>query len=676
MIDAVTIERIQSAAQIYDVVSDYITLRKSGVNYKGLCPFHEDRTPSFVVSPAKNVCKCFACGEGGTPVHFIMKHEQLSYPEALKYLAKKYGIEVRETEITDEQKQAQSDREAMFILNGFAQKTFSSNLFFTEEGQNIGLSYFRERGFREDIIRKFQLGYALDVRNSFTQEALKAGYKIDYLEKNGLTIVGGYQNYFDRFRGRVIFPVHTLSGKIVAFGGRILKKEEKTAKYINSPESDIYHKSNELYGIYFARQTMVKHDRCFLVEGYTDVISMHQAGIENVAASSGTALTPGQIRLIRRFTNNVTVLYDGDTAGIKAAVRGIDLLLEAGLNIKVVLLPEGEDPDSFSKKQSTSDFHAYINQHETDFVHFKAGLLLQEAGNDPIQKARIVTEIVQTIALIPEEIIRLVYVKECSKLLDMDERVLVASIAKKRQELLLQKKKTLYPDPEQAGEIRETVTPPPAEEVPDSSFPQEKEIQSSFEEYEKNIMYYVIRYGEQYFIYTDEESQEKISLNVTEFIAFDLKEDEREFQNPLYNKILEEACRKCRVEGFVSESYFRNHPNPEISHFAVDISTDRYIMSKIYSKHKNPERDEKKGEERINTEKNKMLLEQVPYVLFNYKDAILRQEMDDLNLRIKIAEGNNDGTEADRLIRQLMELWKDFKKEIALRLHERIITKI
>ncbi|MCL1938616.1 MAG: DNA primase [Candidatus Azobacteroides sp.] len=676
MIDAATIERIQSAAQIYDVVSDFITLRKSGVNYKGLCPFHEDRTPSFVVSPAKNICKCFACGEGGTPIHFIMKHEQLSYPEALKYLAKKYGIEVRETEITDEQKQAQSDREAMFILNGFAQKTFSSNLFLTEEGQNIGLSYFRERGFREDIIRKFQLGYALDIRNSFTQEALKAGYQLDYLEKSGLTIVGDHQNLYDRFRGRVIFPVLTLSGKVVAFGGRILKKEEKTAKYVNSPESDIYHKSNELYGIYFARQAIVKQDCCFLVEGYTDVISMHQAGIENVVASSGTALTLGQIRLIRRFTNNVTVLYDGDAAGIKAAVRGIDLLLEAGLNIKVVLLPEGEDPDSFSQKQSASAFQAYISQHETDFVHFKTNLLLQEAGNDPIQKVRIITEIVQTIALIPEEIIRLVYVKECSRLLDIDERVLVASIAKKRQELLLQKKKTLYPDPEQTKEIKETLAPFPAEEAPNRFSLQEKKIQSPFEEYERNIMYYVIRYGEQCFVYMDEESQEKVSLNVTEFIAFDLKEDEREFQNPLYNKILEEACRKCREEDFVSESYFRNHPDPEISRFAVDISTDRYIMSKIYFKHQNLGRDEKREEERINMERNKMLLEQVPYVLYNYKDAILRQEMDDLNVQIKMAEENNDRIEADRLIRQLMELWKDFKKEIALRLHERIITKI
>jgi DNA primase len=672
MIDYSTIERIQSAAQIYDVVSDFITLRKSGANYKGLCPFHEDRTPSFMVSPAKNICKCFACGEGGTPIHFIMKHEQLSYPEALKYLAKKYGIEVHETELTDEQKQVQSDREAMFILNGFAQKTFSFNLYNTEEGTSLALSYFRERGLREDIIQKFQLGYALEARDSFTKEALKAGYKREYLEKTGLTIVGTNDYLTDRFRGRVIFPVHTLSGKVVAFGGRILKKAENTGKYVNSPESEIYHKSNELYGLYFARQAMVKQDFCFLVEGYMDLISMHQAGIENVVAASGTALPIGQIRLIRRFTNNVTAIYDGDTAGRNAALKNSSVLLEAGLNVKVVMLPEGEDPDSFSKKQSASDFGEYIKEHEIDFVLFKVHFLLQEAGSDPIKKARIITEIVDTIALIPEEIIRLVYVKECSKLLDMDERMLVRNIAKKRQDQLLQKKPTLYPDPENPEEPSKSTQSASSEET----FQPETKPEAPFEEYEKNIMYYVIRYGEQYFTYKDEETQETVSINVIEFIASDLKCDEIEFQNRVYKKILEESFLKYKEEGFVAELYFKNHPDPDISHFAVDISTDRYVMSKIHFKHKKVEMDKDKAKLEKQAELDKMLREQVPYVMVNYKDAMLKQQTDEINHQIKRAGETNNTEELDRLMVQLRELWRDFKKEIALHLHERIVPKI
>ncbi|MDR0682740.1 MAG: DNA primase [Dysgonamonadaceae bacterium] len=664
MIDHPTIERILSAAQILDVVSDYVALRKSGSGYKGLCPFHEDRTPSFHVSPAKNICKCFSCGEGGTPIHFIMKLEQLSYPEALKYLAKKYGIEVHETEMTDEQKQIQDDREAMFILNGFAQKTFAHNLFHTEEGQTIGLSYFRERGFREDIIRKFQLGYALDERDSLTQMALKSGYKKQYLEKTGLTIVGNNDYFSDRFRGRVIFPVYTLSGKIVAFGGRILKKTEKTAKYLNSPESEIYHKSNELYGIYFARQAMVKQDRCFLVEGYTDVISMHQAGIENVVASSGTALTSGQIRLIRRFTNNVTVLYDGDSAGIKAALRGIDLLLEAGLNIKIVLLPEGEDPDSFSQKQSATVFNEYIREHETDFVQFKAGLLVQEAGNDPIKKAHIITEIVNTIALIPEEIIRLVYVKECSRLLDMDERILVRSIAKKRQEQLLQKKRTLYPDPENPENTQQTQQQSPVGDAPQPNVQPEIQPESPFERYERNIMHYVIRYGEQWMTYKDEETQEVVSVRVIEDIVHDLETDELEFSNLLYKRILEEAFEKCKENGFVAEQYFKNHPDPQISRFAVDISTDKYIESKVHSKYKKVESESEK------------LLELIPYVVLNYKDAILKSRMEEINRQIKAAQEKGEPAQLEQLIKQLTELWQKSKKEIALHLRERIITKI
>ena len=412
MIDQATIDRINDAAQIVDVVSDYVTLRRRGVNMIGLCPFHNEKTPSFTVSPAKGIFKCFGCSEGGNSVHFIMKQEQLSYYEALKFLAKKYHIEVRERELSDEEQAARNDRESMLLVNEFAQKYFTNTLHHHIDGKAIGLGYLRERGFRDDIILKFQLGYCLDERDAFTKSAVNAGYNKDFLVKTGLTIEGENNYVADRFRGRVMFPVHSLSGKVLAFGGRVLKKDEKTAKYVNSPESEIYHKSNELYGIYFAKQSIVKHDRCFLVEGYTDVISMHQSGIENVVASSGTSLTPGQIRLIHRFTENVTVLYDGDPAGIKASIRGIDLLLEEGLNIRVLLLPDGDDPDSFSRKHNASDFIEFVNQHSVDFMQFKTNLLLHDAGNDPIKRASLVQDIVRSIAMIPNQIIRSEYVKE------------------------------------------------------------------------------------------------------------------------------------------------------------------------------------------------------------------------------------------------------------------------
>ncbi|MCS2894327.1 DNA primase [Parabacteroides faecis] len=432
MIDQPTIDRILDTANIVDVVSEFVTLRKRGINYVGLCPFHTDKTPSFYVSPAKNICKCFACGEGGTAVHFIMKHEQLNYFDALRYLAKKYNIEIQERELTDKEKQRRSDRESMLIVNSWAQQYFSTQLYEHVEGKTVGLRYFAERGFREDTIRKFQLGYSLDQRDALYKAATKNGYKKEFLEKTGLVIAYDNGGVNDRFRGRVIFPVHTLSGKVVAFGGRVLKKDEKTAKYVNSPESEIYHKSNELYGIYFAKQSMVKEDRCFLVEGYTDVISMHQAGIENVVASSGTALTQGQIRLIHRFTNNITVLYDGDAAGIKAALRGIDLLLEDGMNVKVVLLPDGEDPDSFARKHNASQFAEFIKQSETDFIRFKTRLLLDDAGNDPIKRSSLITDIIRTVAIIPDNIARSIYIRECSAMMEIDEQVLLNEVNKIR----------------------------------------------------------------------------------------------------------------------------------------------------------------------------------------------------------------------------------------------------
>ena len=434
MIDQATIDKIMDAAQIVDVVSEFVTLRKRGVNYVGLCPFHSEKTPSFSVSPSKGLCKCFSCGKGGNVVHFIMEHEQMSYYEALKWLARKYNIEVKERELTNEEKHAQSVRESMFVVNEYARDYFQNILYNHVDGQTIGMTYFRQRGFRDDIIRKFQLGFCLDQFDAFAKEALRKGYKAEYLVKTGLCYTKDDGSLRDRFWGRVIFPVHSLSGKVVAFGGRVLKTDAKTAKYVNSPESEIYHKSNELYGIYFAKQAIVKQDRCFLVEGYTDVISMHQSGIENVVASSGTSLTPGQIRLIHRFTNNITVLYDGDMAGIKASIRGIDMLLEEGMNIKVVLLPDGDDPDSFARKHNATDYQNYINSHEVDFIRFKTNLLLEDAGNDPIKRAGLITDIVRSISMIPEAIVRSVYTKECSQLLQVEEKLLIAEINKRKGE--------------------------------------------------------------------------------------------------------------------------------------------------------------------------------------------------------------------------------------------------
>ena len=435
MIDQTTIDRILDAAQIVDVVSEFVTLRKRGVNYVGLCPFHNEKTPSFSVSPAKGLCKCFSCGKGGNSVHFIMEHEQMSYYEALKYLAKKYNIEIKERELTNEEKQAQTTRESMFIVNNFARDYFQNILKNHVDGRSIGLAYFRQRGFRDDIIEKFQLGYCTESHDAMSQEALRKGYKKEFLVKTGICYETDDHRLRDRFWGRVIFPVHTLSGKVVAFGGRVLSTATKgvKVKYVNSPESEIYHKSNELYGIYFAKQAIVKQDRCFLVEGYTDVISMHQSGIENVVASSGTALTPGQIRLIHRFTNNITVLYDGDVAGIKASIRGIDMLLEEGMNIKVCLLPDGDDPDSFARKHNSEEFQTFIREHEKDFIRFKTDLLMEDAGKDPIKRAELISNIVRSISVIPEAIIRDVYIKECSQHLRIEEKLLVAEVAKLRE---------------------------------------------------------------------------------------------------------------------------------------------------------------------------------------------------------------------------------------------------
>ena len=603
MIDQATIDRIMDAAQIVDVVSDFVTLRRRGVNYVGLCPFHDDKTPSFYVSPAKGVCKCFACGKGGNVVHFVMEHEQLSYPEALRYLARKYNIEIRERELSDEERQAQGERESLFIVNAFARDYFCDLLKHHPEGQSVGMAYFRNRGFRDDIIEKFQLGYSTESHDGLARAAQAKGYKREYLLKAGLCYETDDHRLRDRFWGRVIFPVHTLSGKVVAFGGRVLASATKgvKVKYVNSPESEIYHKSNELYGIYFAKQAIVKHDRCFLVEGYTDVISMHQSGIENVVASSGTALTPGQIRVIHRFTNNITVLYDGDLAGIKASIRGIDMLLEEGMNVKVCLLPDGDDPDSFARKHNSEEFQAFIREHENDFIRFKTNLLMDEAGKDPIKRAELIGNLVQSISVIPEAIVRDVYIKECAQLLRVEDKLLVSEVARRR-ELRVRKQEEQRERERRAAEraaAPEAATAPPAEPdateepVPEpvasadsyhSLIPQEGKEGQEFYQLERLILQAVVRFGERVMCEVDNGEGQTVPLTVIEYVAADLKEDDLAFHNPLHRQMLAEATAHLHDLGFVAEHYFLNHPDPAMSTMSLDLVNVRYHLSKYHYK--------------------------------------------------------------------------------------------
>ncbi len=658
MIDRVTIDRIMDAAQIVDVVSEFVTLRKRGVNYTGLCPFHNEKTPSFSVSPSKGVCKCFSCGKGGNAVHFIMEHEQLSYYEALKYLARKYNIEVQERELTNEEKQAQSIRESLFIVNQFALDYFKNILKNHVDGRSVGMAYFRQRGFRDDIIEKFQLGFSTDDRNALAQEAQKKGYQKDFLLKTGLCYETEEGKVYDRFRGRVIFPVHTLSGKVVAFGGRILKSDnKKLAKYVNSPESEIYHKSNELYGIYFAKQAIVKQDRCFLVEGYTDVISMHQSGIENVVSSSGTALTPGQIRLIHRFTNNITVLYDGDMAGIRASIRGIDMLLEEGMNIKVVLLPDGEDPDSFARKHNSTDFQAYISANEVDFIRFKTNLLLKEAGKDPIRRAELISDIVKSISVIPEAIVRSVYIKECSQLLHVDEKLLVSEIAKLKE-------KQLDKDNKQSANNQETQENPEVNTTVETPFPSyiptDGKEGEEFYEFESLIIQIIVRYGEK-IVFTDtDENDQDIPVSTAEYVDNELKQDEISFYNPLHRLILNEAIENIGKSGFCAEKYFLGHPNPDISRISAELINNRYQLSKMYSKTQKVVTDEER------------LYELTERLIIDFKNAIIKEELKHINFLLQDPLVANDPDKCTDIQKRSMSLQKVYKY-IAKKLGDRII---
>ncbi|RGN40094.1 DNA primase [Bacteroides oleiciplenus] len=692
MIDQPTIDRILDAAQIVDIVSDFVTLRKRGVNYVGLCPFHDDKTPSFYVSPSKGLCKCFSCGKGGNAVHFIMEHEQMSYPEALKYLAKKYGIEIKERELSSEEKLMQSERESLFIVNNFARDYFQNILKNHVDGRSIGMAYFRNRGFRDDIIEKFQLGYCTESHDAMAQEAIKKGFKKEYLVKTGLCYETDDHRLRDRFWGRVIFPVHTLSGKVVAFGGRVLSSATKgiKVKYVNSPESEIYHKSNELYGIYFAKQAIVKQDRCFLVEGYTDVISMHQSGVENVVASSGTALTPGQIKLIHRFTNNITVLYDGDVAGIKASLRGIDMLLEEGMNIKVCLLPDGEDPDSFARKHNATEFQKFIQDNETDFIRFKTNLLLEDAGKDPIKRAELISNLVQSISIIPEAIIRDVYIKECSQLLRVEDKLLVSEVAKRREAQAEKQTEqrnretrknnaarnaaqASLPDgmqppyPEEMppypmdGEMPDGGTPLPLEAAEYVSYiPQEGKEGQEFYKYERLILQMVVRYGEKVLCNVPDEEGNETPVTVTEYVVNDLKEDELAFHNPLHRKMLAEAAEHIHREGFIAERYFLAHPDPNISKLSTELIADRYQLSKYHSKAQRLVTDEER------------LFELVPTLMINFKFAIISEEMKHMMYALQEPAVANDEEQCTSIMKRYTEL-REIKSIMAKRLGDRVV---
>lgn len=695
MIDHGTIDRIMDAAQIVDVVSDFVTLRKRGVNYVGLCPFHDDKTPSFYVSPSKGLCKCFACGKGGNVVHFIMEHEQLSYPEALKWLAKKYHIEIQEKELTDEQKLAQSERESLFVVNQWARDYFQHILKNHEEGKSVGMAYLRNRGFRDDIIEKFQLGYCTESHDAMGKEALQKGYKKEFLVKTGLCYETDDHRLRDRFWGRVIFPVHTLSGKVVAFGGRVLASATKgvKVKYVNSPESDIYKKSNELYGIYFAKQAIVKQDRCFLVEGYTDVISMHQSGVENVVASSGTALTPGQIKLIHRFTNNMTILYDGDSAGIKASLRGIDMLLEEGMNIKVCLLPDGEDPDSFARQHNATEFQAFIKEHETDFIRFKTNLLMEDAGKDPIKRAELIGSIVQSISVIPEAIVRDVYIKECAQLLHVEDRLLVSEVAKRREQQAESKavqaererQRAQRQAEQQALDTNGEPLPPPPTEMeaalpdgelpppvlddelggdnqplppPPGYLPHESKANEELLKYERLILRMIIRFGEQ-ILFQDDDQQD---VTVIGYIDSELRNDELTFSTPLHQQILNEAIAQQANNGFKAERYFLMHENPTISQFAGNLISERYQLSKYHSK----------GQKIIGDEER--LGELIPHLVINYKYAIVGEELKKMLQQLQDPSIINDAEKCNDLMNRYSEL-RQTQNLMAKHLGDRVVIK-
>lgn len=571
MIDPLTRDKIIEAAQVVDVIRDFVTLKKRGINYIGLCPFHNEKTPSFTVSPSKGIFKCFGCGKGGNAVSFIIEHEQLSYPEALKFLAKKYGIQVEERELSEEEKKIGSERESLMIVTAFASRYFSNALHNTNEGNEIGLSYFRERGFNRETINEFMLGYSPDQKDSLTEEALKNGYKIEFLEKTGLSIVK--ENYkADRFAGRVIFPIFSLSGKVIGFGGRTLKDDKKIAKYLNSPESLIYNKSKVLYGLFQAKKDIVRENKCFLVEGYTDVLSFYESGIKNVVASSGTSLTEDQIRLIKRFTENVTILFDGDPAGIKASLRSIDMILEMDMNVRVVLFPEGEDPDSFAKKHSSSELISFIKDNEEDFIRFKIKLLKKDFENDPLKRASLISDIVRSIAQINDNIKQAIYVQECSELLEIEESVIYSEIRKIKRKKFEEESKRILNERKAAPQHQTPSLPAFVDKI-------------YYEVQEKEIIRLILLYGNHQMGNYENSNRE---VNVAEYIINELRNDNLKINNLVYDKIftiVEELVSKGEP---IDYKFFVNHQDLEVSKISADLCSVNYTLSNIWKKRGTP----------------------------------------------------------------------------------------
>lgn len=734
-IDHETVQRILDAADIVEVVSDFVTLKRRGANYTGLCPFHNERTPSFSVSRAKGICKCFSCGKGGSAVNFIMEIEQLSYYEALRYLARKYGIEIKEREMTREEREAESARESMMAINDFAMKHFEHNMLHTDAGRDIGLAYFRERGINDSMIERFHLGYALDRHDDLLNAALKAGYSEKYLIDTGLCSKSDQGKIYDRFRGRVIYPVFTLSGKVVAFGGRTLRSDKSMAKYVNSPESIIYSKRTELYGLYQAKQAINRKDKCILVEGYMDVISMHQRGVENVVASSGTSLTDRQVNLIHRFTENVTVIYDSDAAGIKASLRGIDMLLADGLNVKVLLLPEGDDPDSFAQSHSSSEVEAYIVENETDFIRFKTKILLEGVENDPIARSRAITEIVRSIAVIPSEIQRTVYIQECSRMLNIDDGVLsaqtlkfIAENAKKSREERQREREhaALDRDPDTRidtpapaqGSAQAAVATPPRQEAAKPS-----PAAAFLRKYEAHLLEYVLKYGMVIIGEAVDENGNPLPMTLIDYVASDLYTEEITFTNADLAKVWDTARSIAGDSWNADLAHFMTENEAEkmrkraegleqIRTTAPDLGAieqmERSMEERITAESESAEDNFRAGYiarrivndpddevrrlstefvaekyvlsrihtkfARVETERDR-LHELVPRALYELKDAILESERRDIRSRIETlaAAPNSDLEQIQALMERLIELTQ-LKAEFAKYLGDRTIA--
>ena len=659
MIDRQTIERIKDAANIVEVVSEFVTLRKSGANYKGLCPFHDEKTPSFMVSPSRGTCHCFGCGKGGNAVSFIMEHEQMTYPEALRWLANKYHIEIQERELSDAEKREQSERESMFIVNEWAAQYFADILHNNADGIAVGLQYFRSRGFRDDTIRKFQLGFDLPDRQAFARAALSKGYKEEFLLKTGICYKTDRGELIDRYAGRVIFPWIGISGKVVGFGGRLLDSRTKgvNQKYVNSPDSDIYHKDRELYGLYQAKKAIAKEDRVFMVEGYTDVISMHQCGIENVVANSGTALSTHQIHILHRFTSNITLLYDGDAAGIHAAMRGTDMLLSEGMNLKVMLLPDGDDPDSFARKHTAAEFRKYIEEHQTDFIQFKTGLLLNNE-HDPLKRSEAINSIVQSIALVQNPVLRDTYIHDCAVRIGLNEMTLIntlnAFIRSGRNEMQTAEQRR------QQQAVHQSVALTPVT-------PQQQATKV-----ERMLAQLIVRNGEEVIFDNLETDDGKlISLNVAQYVDYNLSVDGLEFSNPVYARILSEAVEHSSDEGFSAEQYFVHHDDIEVSKVAADLSMDKYTLSNERAATAD---DAEKNADELRVERENhidQLRSQTEHLLNDFRMDFLEQRLKTLQSEI-----NNAVSDPERM-KRLMEEYKtmhELRSKLARMLGNNIIV--